>query len=1586
MAKHLIAVGGSGQHVALAYMDLAALVYGFRDVPSIALYILDKDETKSEGKSAWQEAIDQGQRLREAQPDWTDFRNNRIPPCRELPNKTEVRDAVSKVYGSLLFTEEQLRVEFGTGYWGHAPVGAVFFGEMLRRESGQLGAALNQIVADQDGNKRVVVAGSLVGGTGAGCLPQLVKHLAEAASDGPGGSQIMALALLQWFWLRAPTDPQRAKDADLRNAQMKSRVPSALLYASTELASDACTVLIGHPSPAAAPNRPWSGDTQQAPHEDLTIPYYAAALASDYLSSSTARDRGIFALACPPFDAGSVHLDRGLWLFAGDERGESQLQLGNLVRQNYELCRRLAWVLKYLEAPPVARYALRQGLLRARDIDERWRRLQRGEQDVLLKAARSMLDAKWAALGRLLLSEKGLLEFDIPRGEGTWRGHFERHPPERGVNDIHDWTKIAPGSDGRAAVLTLRSLTASLVANLEKPPLQRLEMSSARCLPPTTARRQVVAPGAQHPGSLDICRVDQVLAREHVRAEALPTASAVEFYLDQLFSGGLELEGSSAKTAQEWLHRWHLLLIGLAGGDLRLQPTAPNDDDGDVRLFSEQPQYRIVDSTGSSCYGMTSTRTLLVPAMTAKWEELANRIRRHGPTDAPVRVVAGWLDLLTLLWRRTGQTPTPGWFTFHRNHRDLLNYELGSKEDGRETLPPNPHFGFLGKTPVEVGWQARDTRRLLLPVSRPSVQSPTRRDLEAVLGAFGIQLQTTPLGQIPDPANQLQDLNDERKCPTYVPFGLPPRLNEVGEVSRKVVWRQERPELAGAIERGFFIPPGDGVADTAHEIRIPGVHTIEVLDKEDVLLEEIEPIGDERDATNDHAHLDDLYPTYPVKCRYAGLVDLEAPASMHPAGAVECQYTFNLRGIPTPVSHSARVGNKRQATLMLWPDFRPQPVTLDGPLVGVLQETETDRAFKAYFALFDSTRGGGRAWFLGHGSPSSSHLDWAVQIDNRESAQPLYRIAGLDVAGGTPRLMAVVQDDVRGNPDPLNKGGGLFSCAPDASVKNVAAEQWGLDFGSSSSVVAISPGGGVTAPIPAMEAGVLSFSGLLDATQVFAKNAPKTLETCSWFPTWDGFSPRQNADTCELIPSQLLITDRAEFFKGLANADGAPYGKAFVLDHGHALDSRLMRQESIVQDLKWMDVAPTQRSDAEQRALRRAYLLHLLELCFTLRARFAGGGVQRGLPVRVTVVFTLPLRMRVPGDQAAKDFTEDAQRVCTLLGALLGREFTAAFMWESHAGAPAVRTEHEIHAVADLGGGTLDLWGAIGPGQGAEFADSYRFGGHDLLRQWSEAEARSLDRDQLNTDMRRLFQLAPGRALVGVCGKPACARLQKEFFLVAREAVARWIAAIVNEARSHHGMKAEEVRLSLLGLGWSLNSLIAEGHENVFRDSIGERVNQLLAQKGSGEEVRVVLVGPCARGHARKTCLARRAAGGEGNSRDALMAQETHSFLGLDIFASGEHRWWEVSPVKLGDYKGEVHFNKTNGEAQPSPDIGETVRSMALDQIQQRMKSAVAGDARGAVYSGQMPLSLVIESLRGETGGSPSEEPGSGGGDGQPGK
>jgi hypothetical protein len=50
------------------------------------------------------------------------------------------------------------------------------------------------------------------------------------------------------------------------------------------------------------------------------------------------------------------------------------------------------------------------------------------------------------------------------------------------------------------------------------------------------------------------------------------------------------------------------------------------------------------------------------------------------------------------------------------------------------------------------------------------------------------------------------------------------------------------------------------------------------------------------------------------------------------------------------------------------------------------------------------------------------------------------------------------------------------------------------------------------------------------------------------------------------------------------------------------------------------------------------------------------------------------------------------------------------------------------------------------------------------------------------------------------------------------------------------------------------------------------------------------------------------------------------------------------------------------------------------------MKSAVAGDARGAVYSGQMPLSLVIESLRGETGGSPSEEPGSGGGDGQPGK
>ena len=42
---------------------------------------------------------------------------------------------------------------------------------------------------------------------------------------------------------------------------------------------------------------------------------------------------------------------------------------------------------------------------------------------------------------------------------------------------------------------------------------------------------------------------------------------------------------------------------------------------------------------------------------------------------------------------------------------------------------------------------------------------------------------------------------------------------------------------------------------------------------------------------------------------------------------------------------------------------------------------------------------------------------------------------------------------------------------------------------------------------------------------------------------------------------------------------------------------------------------------------------------------------------------------------------------------------------------------------SDVGGGSLDLWGAHGRDERTQFADSYRFGGHDLLQQWGDLVA-----------------------------------------------------------------------------------------------------------------------------------------------------------------------------------------------------------------------------------------------------------------------
>ena len=225
MANHFVAVGGTGQHAALAYVDLESLAWLVLDdkyKPS-EFYILDRDQGTNHQDSAWDLVVAQLKAIRPGQKQpWKEIEPNKL-----IPGKNTVGEAVDNLYGPLFFNKTQLGVRYSNGYFGQAPVGAAFFDDILRQDSGAMGASIQRLV--KDAGARILVAGSLVGGTGAGCLPRLVEFLSENSK----ADNIFALPFLRWFKL----SPEQSDDpASERNAEMKSREPSALLYSGHKLA------------------------------------------------------------------------------------------------------------------------------------------------------------------------------------------------------------------------------------------------------------------------------------------------------------------------------------------------------------------------------------------------------------------------------------------------------------------------------------------------------------------------------------------------------------------------------------------------------------------------------------------------------------------------------------------------------------------------------------------------------------------------------------------------------------------------------------------------------------------------------------------------------------------------------------------------------------------------------------------------------------------------------------------------------------------------------------------------------------------------------------------------------------------------------------------------------------------------------------------------------------------------------------------------------------------------------------------------------------------------------------------------------
>ncbi|HWS72881.1 MAG TPA: hypothetical protein VN605_12250, partial [Thermoanaerobaculia bacterium] len=235
MANYLIAVGGTGQHVALAVADFIALaheIYATPDeFPAVHLILVDADQAAdTDQPSAWQEARGRLNALGLLSGD--SFECVPLPVNSHLADTRRMYEFINRLGASFgpnaadaLLLHDQQEVDVTTGFYAQPRVGAMMaewlFGEVTRGEgvNPQL-ARIFQLAGDPA--NRIAVAGSGVGGTGAGFAPALVRRLSSTA----GGGRLMALMATEWFRLAGACSNR------LSESVQKSNANSALWHAA----------------------------------------------------------------------------------------------------------------------------------------------------------------------------------------------------------------------------------------------------------------------------------------------------------------------------------------------------------------------------------------------------------------------------------------------------------------------------------------------------------------------------------------------------------------------------------------------------------------------------------------------------------------------------------------------------------------------------------------------------------------------------------------------------------------------------------------------------------------------------------------------------------------------------------------------------------------------------------------------------------------------------------------------------------------------------------------------------------------------------------------------------------------------------------------------------------------------------------------------------------------------------------------------------------------------------------------------------------------------------------------------------------
>ncbi len=210
MSDYFFAVGGTGQQVASAYNRLA-LLCGIRPAK---LVIIDSDTSENEENITY--SLSQVEKetfepaLNEAKCTFNDLFHDANDDVRKILN--------------LLFVDDELGTEVCSGMFGNPSVGAVTFMNTIVNLNDE-GSSLKEYIDTITSDCNVVVCGSLAGGTGAGVMPILAKHIKEITD-----ARVKIVGFLKWFEVGANIKAGDVYDA----ARHADRTVNDILRVNTE--------------------------------------------------------------------------------------------------------------------------------------------------------------------------------------------------------------------------------------------------------------------------------------------------------------------------------------------------------------------------------------------------------------------------------------------------------------------------------------------------------------------------------------------------------------------------------------------------------------------------------------------------------------------------------------------------------------------------------------------------------------------------------------------------------------------------------------------------------------------------------------------------------------------------------------------------------------------------------------------------------------------------------------------------------------------------------------------------------------------------------------------------------------------------------------------------------------------------------------------------------------------------------------------------------------------------------------------------------------------------------------------------------